>query len=78
MRNIYKSIILYSLLILISSISMPAKSQTAPPPPGGHGGSNDTPPGGGAPIAGGLAIFMVLGGIYSGRKIYQAKLKEAI
>jgi len=78
MRNIYKSIVLYSLLILINSISLPAKSQTAPPPPGGHGSSNDVPPGGGAPIAGGLAIFMALGSIYGGHKIYQAKLKEAI
>ena len=51
-------------------------SQGPPPPPAeGHGQSSNLPAGGNAPIGGGMAVLLVLGAAYAGKKYYNAHKK---
>jgi hypothetical protein len=47
-----------------------------PPPPPGHGSGGNVP-GGGAPLTGGLAILLVLGAAYGGKKVYHFSTRKS-
>jgi hypothetical protein len=47
-----------------------------PPPPSTHGENTNQPPGGGAPVGSGLAILLMLGAAYGGRKLYRLREQE--
>ena len=67
MKKIFK---IYLIVIFIfSSIIILAQPPNPDGDPGSEGG---TPLGGpsGAPISGGIAIFLILGAVYGGRKTY--------
>ena len=68
------------VLILTIALSQPAMSQPPPPPPGGHGlgGNQGSGSQSGAPIGGGMEIFLLLGGLYGGRKAYLLKSEKRI
>jgi len=74
MKKIIRSIIVV-VVLLVTSLSMNNVFADIPPDPGGGPGSGDLPVGGGAPIGGGLIIMLALGGIYGGKKVFDAKKK---
>lgn len=54
-----------------------AQGTPPPPPSGGHGATGNQPPtGGSAPIGGGLAIMLVLGAAYAGKKAYENRISN--
>ena len=66
------------VVVLFISLAYSAEAQP-PPPPGGSGGNGNTGDnslGGNAPIGGELFIFMGLVVAYTGKKVYDLKLKE--
>lgn len=75
---------LLSCFILFLSISISSFGQVPPPPPppnggpgSGHGlGGNQGAPG--APIGGGIGILLVLGAIYSSRKLLSSSTEESV
>ncbi len=74
MKKIIRSIIVLAFVFAIS-LSMNNVFADVPPDPGGGPGGGDLPVGGGAPIGGGLIIMLALGGIYGGKKVFDAKKK---
>jgi hypothetical protein len=66
------------VLILTVMLSQPTMSQPPPPPPGGHGlgGNQGGGSSSGAPIGSGMEIFLLLGGLYAGRKAYLVRSEE--
>jgi hypothetical protein len=75
MKKIIRSIIVLAFVFAIS-LSMNNVFADTPPDPGSGGpGGGDQPVGGGAPIGGGLIIMLALGGIYGGKKVFDAKKK---
>ena len=74
MKTIIKLITTVFFVVLMYSVEA-----QPPPPPGGSGGDGNTGDnslGGNAPIGGELFIFMGLVAAYTGKKIYDLKLKE--
>lgn len=68
-----KKIIIAALFFVsLSFTSSDLFAQGPPDPPGNHGETTNQSPGGGAPIGGGIGILLTLGGVYGGRKLYQA------
>jgi len=78
MKKVIRNTVTGLLLGLLVSVGSDAFAQGAPPPPpnGGHGQSGDLPAGGDAPIGGGLAILLVLGAAYAGKKAYDAHKED--
>ena len=74
--KILKKVILSAVFIF----AIGALSAQTPPPPNGNGGdptsSGNTPVGGGAPIGSGVAILLVLGAGYGGKKVYDYKKRK--
>ena len=66
------------LLVLFLGLNLTAFSQGAPPPPPaeGHGQTGNLPAGGGAPLGSGLAMLLVLGVAYAGKRAYDNKTAE--
>lgn len=74
MKNIIRSIVVFTFL-LTSPILLNTTFADTPPDPGSGPGSGDPPVGGGSPIGGGLIIMLSMGAIYGGKKIYDAREK---
>jgi len=74
MKKIIRSIVVLAFL-LCSPFAMQNIFADQPPDPGGGPGGGDDPVGGGSPIGGGLIIFMTIGAIYGGKKVYDARKK---
>lgn len=49
-----------------------------PPPPGGGQGGSGNVPGGGSPIGSGIAMMLLLGAAYAGKKLLQLNQDEQI
>jgi len=79
MKRIVKAVLLIGLFLflLISSALVMAQGTPPPPPADGHGVTGNQPPtGGDAPIGGGLAILLLMGAAYAGKKIYNLQTEE--
>ncbi len=73
MKKMLKAVLLIGLFLflLISSSRLMAQGAPPPPPADGHGVTgNQAPTGGDAPIGGGLAILLLMGAAYAGKKMY--------
>ena len=73
MKKTIKVITALLLFAALTISSTPLLAQGPPPPPPGHGETgNQPPPGGDAPIGSGMAILLVLGAAYAGKKAYDS------
>ena len=73
MKKMLKAVLLIGLFLFLLTSSVRLMAQGAPPPPpaDGHGApGNQGPAGGDAPIGGGLAILLLMGAAYAGKKMY--------
>ena len=65
------------MLLLFAALMLSATPLLAqgppPPPPSGHGSPGNQPTGGHAPIGSGLAILLVMGAAYAGKKAYDLR-----
>jgi hypothetical protein len=68
--------VLLMLVAMLWTAQTFAQGTPPPPPSGGHGQTGNSPPGGNAPIGGGLAIMLVLGAAYAGKKAYDFEAKK--
>ncbi|MBW6492257.1 MAG: hypothetical protein K0B15_13815 [Lentimicrobium sp.] len=69
-------VFLLSALLFLSSAQLFAQGPP-PPPPGGHALDGNQPQSGGtAPIGSGMAILLVMGAAYAGKKAYDARISE--
>jgi len=80
MKNIIRLIQVLMVSFLLSSVVLDVSAQgPPPPPPDGHGATGNQPPtGGNAPIGSGLAILLVMGAAYAGKKAYEVKSEKLI
>jgi hypothetical protein len=76
MKTLIKTIITLFTITLITINPLSAQNGDPPPPPGEHGQTGNQPPGGGAPITGGIGIFLVLGAVYGGKKVWDFNKKK--
>ncbi|KAF0200168.1 MAG: hypothetical protein FD170_3721 [Bacteroidetes bacterium] len=76
MKRIMKLIpVLVVSLLLTFMVQETSAQGPPPPPPDGHGATGNQPPtGGNAPIGSGMAILLVLGAAYAGKKAYDAQV----
>ena len=72
-KSILSKVVVILFLVFLN-INLPAQ----PPPPSDHGSSENTPPGGGAPIGSGIALLLVLGATYGGKKVYDFRKHKQI
>ncbi|MEI7981682.1 MAG: hypothetical protein WCI71_08495, partial [Bacteroidota bacterium] len=69
MKNIFKTLAFFTLLVCAIFITKTTKAaDPVPPPPGQHGQTGNQAPG--APIDGGLGILLAMGAVYGGKKLY--------
>jgi hypothetical protein len=73
--NVFKGIFILSLSLMITSaFTQPVAPPKEPDPPGTLVHPPDEPyNGNGAPVDGGLAILLSLGGIYAARHIFKSR-----
>jgi hypothetical protein len=77
MKNIIRLIQVLMVSFLLSALVLEVNAQGPPPPPPGHGTTGNSPPTGGhAPIGSGLAILLVMGAAYAGKKAYEVKSEK--
>lgn len=71
MKNIMKifPVLLISALLFLGSAQLFGQNGPPPPPPGGHGQTGNQPTGGTAPIGSGVALMLVMGSLYAGKKM---------
>jgi len=76
MKNIIKTLAIFSLIFCALLFTNPAMAETpAPPPPDDHGQTGNQPPVG-APIDGGLGILLAMGAVYGEIKLYNARKEK--
>ncbi len=76
MKKFIAPIAIMMFMLIVTAVR--ADFPPPPPMPGeGHGSFNDQPAGPiGGPIDGGLSIFLALGAMYGGKKLYKAVREE--
>ena len=72
MKRALRIITLSVFLTLTPMVFTHLFAQVPPPPPNQGAGGGGTPVGGKAPIGSGLAVMLIMGVAYGGKKIYNA------
>ena len=68
-KQIFRTTMKLCLMVMILLIGSNSIQADTPPPPPAHGETGNQVPGGGAPIGGGVAVLLALGGAYGFKKI---------
>jgi hypothetical protein len=68
--RITKGLLTAAIVLGSALFTVALADDPAPPPPGGHGNNGNQLP---APIDGGMALLLITGAAYGGKKIYDMR-----